>query len=513
MRLLVRPSPRLDECLPDFVGRVSASNGLRSDYTVGIALGCFRHPRPPQGLDGLRADFPPDELDAIALKTCADGRVTWRDAFFAPGRLRITTLGVCPRCLEETGARHIAWRLRHSRACLVHGCHLLDRCPECQREIFAGAGTTLNCVCGFDWRRAPATAVGRGTVLFQGAEELAELSSFVNRAAIAREPPLFNLPSDLRAAKLVESVLAVLLFRDDCSSLTFRASDEYMEKVGDLLHSGPEAVAHAVTVVRWNFGRGANDSRYRLMLSHLRDVRRAVQDSADNDFLRAIGRHIETGLAEYRRCYRAVPSDAAKDPRDEPGYLNFLQAARQCSVPTSILRRLVRKGIVPSKVVKPRRKIIRRLIEPHIIAQLNEFRLGLFDLYELSERLGISPDLCSWLIKAGVLRGVWGERMRYRDMYRRSDVERVLQRLTDLGQPTEAAHGKTLVPLNHSRHGKFCAKAFEVIAESLLMALRGQVPVYVIDPTARGLSRWGVSEQSRPQARSAALARQVQLTH
>lgn len=511
MRLLVRPSPLTDECLPDFVGRVATLNGLKSDYTIGVALGSVKLSRPKPEYAALGESFPTGELEAIALKCAGAFAFQWRDVAFASGRLRVSAVAVCPKCLAESAARRISWRLRYSRACLIHGCRLLERCPDCRRPIRAGAGTTLRCVCGFDWRKAEALPASEALLDFQAAEEAAELSKYMRPAELAQRAPVRHLPRDARSADLLEAMLGVLRFRDGSKERTAFAKDAHVEEVGRLLAEGPEALAHAVTLLRWNLGHRIDDSLYPIMLTRIRAVRRATENASDNRFLSSIAQGIKTEVANYHRCFRAAPSNAPKDPRDRPGLLNTCQAVRQCGLHPNIFRRLVKKGLVPSKAVKQGDTVVRRFIEPHVVAELNEFRIGLFDLYEASEQLGVSPPLCSTLVKAGVLRGVWGERMRYRDMYRRTDVERILQRLTDVAWPLEAAQGNPVLALTYSRYGRCSFKSWAAIAEGVLMALRGQAAVYLVDSEARGLNRWGISDAARSQARSNALAGAVEM--
>jgi hypothetical protein len=55
---------------------------------------------------------------------------------------------ICPCCLTEKGFMQGIWEIQVIDSCLVHGCHLIDRCRICRRSLFWTEGSLMACRCG-----------------------------------------------------------------------------------------------------------------------------------------------------------------------------------------------------------------------------------------------------------------------------------------------------------------------------------------------------------------------------
>lgn len=58
----------------------------------------------------------------------------------------------CPQCLRESQPSPASWDLVHVVCCTKHACYLIDRCPECQKQLGLARSRAHLCNCGYDLR-------------------------------------------------------------------------------------------------------------------------------------------------------------------------------------------------------------------------------------------------------------------------------------------------------------------------------------------------------------------------
>ena len=121
--------------------------------------------------------------------------------------LKLRHAPICPRCLQEQPFLQGAWHLAFNTACWKHRCQLIDRCPQCKRQLALSRRQPDYCECGFDLRKSES--------LPAEAEQLLIARIIVNRS----DGPL-NLDSACIPANQVEH-LASLSLDGLCHSLWF----------------------------------------------------------------------------------------------------------------------------------------------------------------------------------------------------------------------------------------------------------------------------------------------------
>jgi len=62
---------------------------------------------------------------------------------------------ICPGCLSEFGYIRRIWDLTAVTTCPLHKCLLLDRCPNCLKQLSLIRRRVTVCRCDYDWRRTP----------------------------------------------------------------------------------------------------------------------------------------------------------------------------------------------------------------------------------------------------------------------------------------------------------------------------------------------------------------------
>jgi len=68
-----------------------------------------------------------------------------------PYHLRHTRPQVCTQCLDEIGRARAVWEISLFTACPIHGCTLIDVCPQCRRSLSWRRPSLKSCFCGFDF--------------------------------------------------------------------------------------------------------------------------------------------------------------------------------------------------------------------------------------------------------------------------------------------------------------------------------------------------------------------------
>ncbi len=61
-------------------------------------------------------------------------------------------LKLCPYCLTESAYCRKIWDWDLVKACYLHQCVLINKCPGCQKNIRWSRPVVTRCRCGFDFR-------------------------------------------------------------------------------------------------------------------------------------------------------------------------------------------------------------------------------------------------------------------------------------------------------------------------------------------------------------------------
>lgn len=59
---------------------------------------------------------------------------------------------LCPECLQEFNYSRKIWDWDIVKACALHQCKLIQKCPNCQKKIKWARPGVSQCKCGFDFR-------------------------------------------------------------------------------------------------------------------------------------------------------------------------------------------------------------------------------------------------------------------------------------------------------------------------------------------------------------------------
>lgn len=216
-RLINRTQPYPFESLRGFLMRCAGANHYRSHQEIlQYALGASStNPQVEQTEIPRLAIYTRNsvnelsQLSGISRQVPRKGR-EWKilgEWLSKSTFLKLRHAPICPRSLQEQPFLQGAWHLAFNTACWKHRCQLIDRCPQCKRQLTLSRRQPEYCECGFDLRKSES--------LPAEAEQLLIARIIANRS----DGPL-NLDSACIPANQVEN-LARLSLDGLCHSLWF----------------------------------------------------------------------------------------------------------------------------------------------------------------------------------------------------------------------------------------------------------------------------------------------------
>jgi hypothetical protein len=192
-RLPYRPKPQPDELLSSWIVRTAAGMSMRlHTFTNGLWPGrevwtrdvdWFSDPALVVGM-AEATDTPIGLASATVLRAFEghlfpchrpNARTAWIRPLSIFHRLRLSPgMQFCPTCLKSDRAPYFRrlWRLAFITACPVHGCVLLERCPECNcpinfHRVAPGSVITSCWRCGYDLAEVRAPRAYPAATAFQ----------------------------------------------------------------------------------------------------------------------------------------------------------------------------------------------------------------------------------------------------------------------------------------------------------------------------------------------------------
>lgn len=169
-RLLIRPSPLLDESFMGYVLRLTELNWLDTPSWILQKAGIRSYLRSNLSFafdDSLRlssftklTDVEESDLKALLYSPASTKQRRMGDyrIFGAPVpqyMIRLRYPKVCTLCLRDARYARKIWDLSPVTACPIHRCLLLDECPACGKRLSWCRCKISCCRCEFDWREVP----------------------------------------------------------------------------------------------------------------------------------------------------------------------------------------------------------------------------------------------------------------------------------------------------------------------------------------------------------------------
>ncbi len=205
MRLLFRTDPLPGESPRGYLCRVAHEHSYRGPRLLAQIPGF-----PRIGLDRddtaeriahvLRLDI--EEWRELCYRN-VKGRTRYEQRLFCGERISADELNykrprVCPRCLAEQPIWWAVWDLGLVTVCPFHCCHLVNRCPACNRGLAWHRPAVYECRCGFDFRTvtpeaAPADLVAINAAIYKAAGLSMSAAAELDLAACAFPPAMLAL--------------------------------------------------------------------------------------------------------------------------------------------------------------------------------------------------------------------------------------------------------------------------------------------------------------------------------
>ncbi|ABB05596.1 TniQ family protein [Burkholderia lata] len=267
--LLLSVAPHRGESLSSLLHRVAEVNGLSGPGMVLRRAGVAAvRPRFPSDADALarvcrlspklvRA-ITPLTVGAIDRNGTKHVKVGMYGHWVEPSLVMVgENERVCPACIAEH--KHVLGVNAYvfATSCAVHGVRLLDRCPNCKRELSCLRLSLTRCQCGSDLGSATCQPVEQGEMM------IARLIDRRWRMSFERDVPSFphDAPLDFRALDLGE-LLRALSFLYRTSGATNGSPDKglrskaihelapRMQKVGRVMLNWPIGFTELVKAER-----------------------------------------------------------------------------------------------------------------------------------------------------------------------------------------------------------------------------------------------------------------------
>ena len=185
-----RPPPYADECLSGYLLRLAAANGVShfGEWVADlfptwpslqrIVLLRWEYPIDSWGRIPLRAQLAPSALQRLTimpwLQKFRAPPVITQEKYLSPGHfvhdIVLSSLQVCPLCLQTQPYIRLLWRLPPVRVCLEHHCLLQTRCHQCGKALTAVGLTQrhLHCPhCSTDLRTLPVVPAATDVLVSQ----------------------------------------------------------------------------------------------------------------------------------------------------------------------------------------------------------------------------------------------------------------------------------------------------------------------------------------------------------
>lgn len=371
---------------------------------------------------------------------------------------------VCPTCLANGMHCDPIWDLRSYRACAVHGCHLIEECPRCNRPLTLFRKSPSRCACGGDLAAAPTAHAN---------ERLVAISRLL--AALIHAPSSHTLP--------ISDALRLLWFigTTEVDNGAWRALFISRPRGGTMDHITEAA---APCLLNWP------GEFQEWLVRHWRIVpgKTGIADEYDGlpGRLRAA---FDRNSPVLKEAGVAIARNAEGSPvrptsffyqRDGTGaVVTGAAGARQLGVTTARLTRLARThGLAANARTMGRRHL--HLIAPREIDRLRELDADIVTRAEAALLLGISQFQVDSLVRVQILPI---ERGPLRSGVRKAAVQALLeslyQRCCEAPSPLIS-----LADLPNLRHRK--------LVDVLAAILDGRISVHVRDVTAPSLARFGI---------------------
>lgn len=239
--LPLRSAPFPDESINGFIARIAQLNHFKHAMWVAEAAG-VKFPQNFYKDDeiGRLATVtarPFDELRRIAPKRGLRGSagsvslLLGQDVPTNAIVLRVRRF--CPACVATDSTYHrIAWTLRFARACELHECRLVDRCPVCRMPLNWRTEAADKCRCG-----SPLASMSDVSVSTTVDSEELVGPRYLLRALVGEERTMYPLMEGLRFAELLKAAQVLGLFGAEPDA-SFKLDDRLTPAVGLWLSRG-----------------------------------------------------------------------------------------------------------------------------------------------------------------------------------------------------------------------------------------------------------------------------------
>lgn len=428
-KLLLTAKPKIDESLLGFIVRMAEKNGYprprwilelagirtaASDYLCSLIfnektdLTSLAH---VMGLEKYRLN----QL-GYPLTTNADSATPRRLIFDNPishHAIRIFRTKICPHCLSEDSYCRRIWDLAPVTTCPVHKCLLLDKCPQCNKQIVAYRNSVSICSCKSDWRSAPTSPVTESELVVT--RQVYKLCGLRTGGLVDSSLPISNPLLSLELDNFVTALFFIggqyrgivdttgkylapsihsselhLLF-NKAFSVFNNWPNQFYQFLDDI--RGQENEMASITGIYRDFGKFYPGLYNHLKSSSFNFMRTAFEEYLithwDGGYAFTMNRRKETKLGDRTR------------------FIGRSEAAKQLRVKDNWINRFIDEGKLKA-VVRQQRKKRMVLIEVESVENLKRNFDQSISLADIAIELGLRREVVVTLIKHGCLHPLRG---------------------------------------------------------------------------------------------------------
>jgi hypothetical protein len=167
MEFLVSKPAHVNESLRSYISRVARANValefVRDELASITAAAAYY----PTFLDLIPAQhwIAASQLELPLFREGSETVIPINDGRVHESVFRGGFRAVCPKCIARTSATPMLWEFDCIRACSLHQCALITKCPACRKQISWVSRRDRACNCGFRLSAAPSVHAGAATTL------------------------------------------------------------------------------------------------------------------------------------------------------------------------------------------------------------------------------------------------------------------------------------------------------------------------------------------------------------
>lgn len=313
---------------------------------------------------------------------------------------------ICTQCIVENGHTESLWDLAWVSACPVHGCHLINRCPECSAVLTWSRSGLLKCRNGHDMRDAPCV---------KATGDCIRVATMMSRKLYSGLPEFPGIDSPLEdrtdgmslyetcrvSGKLANHLVKQMRTseRNHRGRVTLASREDVMKAIADLLCGSKEDCFALFDTLSIDPGVGGRHRSYHQAFNWLLGLfpkERAAEKMPS--LLRLV---FSYAAEHWPDCRLQRTSNSFSDFVEDSKWLSMTAATKEIGVSENKMRECIDRGEVPFKRVSDKSNH-NYIVPVEWAREQAAVRIVALDKATIRHRFSVSPAVLSSLRDQGL---------------------------------------------------------------------------------------------------------------